>query len=62
MKYPLMLILMVIWTSLCAIQNDDPGLPGDDPDLPVDGGVAALLLAGAAYGLRKINQQKNTKQ
>ncbi|MBB5438709.1 hypothetical protein HDC92_002390 [Pedobacter sp. AK017] len=62
MKYPLVLILILLWTSLWAMQADDPGLPGDDPDLPVDGGVAALLLAGAAYGLRKINQQKNTRR
>ncbi|WP_316811246.1 PID-CTERM protein-sorting domain-containing protein [Pedobacter heparinus] len=61
MKYTLLLVLMLHVTCLWAMGTDDPGLPGDDPDLPIDGGVAALLLAGAAYGLRKINQQKETK-
>lgn len=35
-------------------QHDNPGLPGEDPDVPVDGGMVVLLAAGAAYGLRKI--------
>lgn len=52
---------MFTFTTLSARQTDDPGLPGDDPDLPIDGGIVALLLAGAAYGLRKINQQKDIK-
>lgn len=60
-KYMLLLVLILNVTLLKAMGSDDPGLPGGDPDLPLDGGVAALLLAGAAYGWRKINQQKGIK-
>lgn len=60
-KYMLLLVLILDITLLKAMASDDPGLPGGDPDVPVDGGVAALLLAGAAYGWRKINQQKGTR-
>jgi len=35
-------------------RQGDPGMPGGDPDVPVDGGVGLLLLAGAAYGVKKI--------
>jgi hypothetical protein len=58
MKYILLFILMLSCCMALAMQADDPGLPGDDPDLPVDGGLTVLLIAGAAYGLRKINQQR----
>lgn len=61
MKYTLLLMLMLNVSPLSAMRTEDPGLPAEDPDLPVDGGVAALLLAGAAYGWRKINQQKRIK-
>lgn len=32
----------------------DPGMPGGDPDVPIDGGISLLLLAGSAYGIKKI--------
>lgn len=40
------------------VKGNDPGLPGDDPDVPIDGGVSLLLAAGAVYGLKKIRQLK----
>ncbi|WP_285060035.1 PID-CTERM protein-sorting domain-containing protein [Pedobacter ginsengisoli] len=39
--------------NACARQGD-PGMPGGDPDVPIDGGTSLLLLAGAAYGVKKI--------
>ncbi len=38
--------------------GDDPGLPGNDPDVPLDGGISLLLAAGAVYGIKKIRQLK----
>lgn len=52
------LMLLSIFTM--AMQAEDPGLPGEDPDLPVDGGLSLLLIAGAVYGIRKINQRRNS--
>ena len=56
MRYLLLLTLMLNFTLARGMQADDPGLPGTDPDVPVDGGVAALLVAGVVYGIRKIKQ------
>lgn len=55
MKYLFICILM--FSSLLALSQpiDDPGLPGEDPDVPVDGGLIILLIATALYGLRRIN-------
>lgn len=61
MKYGLLWMLMFSCLFAKGIQIDDPGLPGEDPDLPLDGGVGILLAAGAAYGLRKINQYRQPK-
>lgn len=52
-KYTLLILLLFITIQTKA--HDDPGLPGDDPDVPVDGGTALLLAAGAIYGARKIS-------
>lgn len=58
MKYLLLVLLMPAAMLTMAVQMGDPGLPGEDPDLPVDGGISLLLIAGAVYGLRKINQSR----
>lgn len=59
MKYLLLVLLMPAAMLTMGVQMGDPGLPGEDPDLPVDGGISLLLIAGAVYGLRKINQSRN---
>lgn len=38
-------------------------LPPGGGDVPIDGGVASLLIAGAAYGIYKIKRKdKNTEE
>lgn len=42
------------------IQQGDPGLPGGDPDVPIDNGLLLFLLAAAIYGCYQIKKsQKN---
>lgn len=41
---------------------EDPGLPGGDPDVPVDGGTMALLAAGIAYGVRSLKKREEQKK
>lgn len=46
--------------------GDDPiGNPpvGDDPpvSVPIDGGAIALLIAGSAYGAKKMREKKKNK-
>jgi hypothetical protein len=32
-----------------------------NPNVPIDGGLTALLVAGAGYGIKKINEKRNEK-
>nr|WP_199076075.1 hypothetical protein [Pedobacter sp. ASV19] len=41
---------------------EDPGLPGGDPDVPIDGGTVVLLAAGVAYGVRSIKKRNEQKK
>lgn len=52
------IIMLIILNGTAIAKGDDPGLPADDPDVPLDGGVSLLLAAGAVYGLKKIRQLK----
>nr|WP_162988766.1 hypothetical protein [Pedobacter schmidteae] len=56
MKYILCLLLLLCWVMTTTA--NDPGLPGEDPDVPLDGGISLLLLTGAAYGVREIRRQR----
>jgi hypothetical protein len=40
-----------------------PSNPGNDPGngVPVDGGITALLVGGALYGVKKLKERKNPK-
>jgi len=50
---------IILLTAYAAIaQNDPPVFDDDIEDTPLDGGVAALVIAASAYAYRSINQQK----
>ena len=36
--------------------------PGDDPDVPIDGGLSVLVAAGIGYGLKKYRDDKKSKK
>jgi len=55
-KYGLLTALLLMVFTVKA--TDDPGLPGGDPDLPLDGGSGILLAAAAVYGARKIRAMR----
>ena len=40
-----------------AMAQGDGG--GDDPDVPIDGGLSVLLAAGIGYGARQVLNNKN---
>ena len=57
LKYFFMLLFILFMNDVSAV-----GEFGGDPDVidgPVDGGISFLMLAGAAYGARKMHQYKN---
>ena len=59
LKYFMMLIFILFMNTVSAVGEFGGG--DDDPDAsgPVDGGLTFLLIAGAAYGARKLHQYKN---
>ncbi len=54
MKYFLLVIQFFCTATYALAQVGDPGFPGGDPDVPLDGGVGVLLAAGVYYGIKKI--------
>ncbi|MBS1749102.1 MAG: hypothetical protein JST63_04315 [Bacteroidetes bacterium] len=36
--------------------------PGQDPDVPIDGGVSLLIAAGVAYGAKKAYDKRKKEQ
>lgn len=54
----LMCVVLLSIGSVCFAQ---PGDPGDDPDIPVDGGVAMLVAAGAGYGIKRYRDSRQKK-
>ena len=56
-----LLIMMIL--SLHNAMAQDPGDPSaDDPAAPLDGGITLLLAAGAAYGARRLNMNKEEEK
>lgn len=52
------------WSSGGAVadgveMNQGPGLPGDPEQVPVDGGLSLLVLAGAGYAARKLRDRND---
>ena len=50
-------LILGILFSLNAFAQGDPG-DNPDADVPIDGGVSALVIAGAAYGVKKLKDIK----
>lgn len=58
MKTIRLLFLITLIFNASVSKADDPGLPGGDPDVPIDGGTLILLAAGVYYGVKKIRNKK----
>ena len=50
---------MIISISLfnLSVLTAQPGNPGEDPDIPITGGILYLLLAGIGYGAYHIKKK-----
>jgi len=57
-SYTLLIILILTVTLSASGQGNDPGFPGGDPDVPIDGGLGILMAAGIIYGVKKIRETK----
>lgn len=53
------LVIMMIPTLVMAQLGDiDPGCDMLDPTCPIDGGLSALLVLGAGYGIKKVRDAR----
>ncbi len=59
----LRLRFILLFFALFLVENvsAQPGDPGGDPDVPIDGGIGFLLAAGALYGAKRIYDIKKNK-
>jgi hypothetical protein len=58
------LLTFLVCISLISFGQDVPPPPPSDPSIPVDGGLALILAAGAAFGGKKLYdmRKKNAGQ
>jgi hypothetical protein len=56
-----MLIMACLIIAITTVGQGPGGVDdlGNEPDVPVDGGISLLLAAGAVYGGSKIRRQKS---
>jgi len=49
--------------ALCCLSKSAlaMGDPGDDTDIPVDGGLSILIAAGVGYGIKKLRDERKKK-
>lgn len=52
------LLLLLLVFAIMPVRADDPGLPGGDPDLPIDGGMYVLMFIALIYGWRSIRRMR----
>lgn len=59
MKNKILLALPLI--GLMVIASSPLFAQSCNPNVPIDGGLSALLVAGAGYGIKKINDKRKGK-
>lgn len=56
-------VLLTVFTAILVLGSlavqAQPGDPGDDPDVPVDGGVTLLVAAGVGYGIKRYRDSRS---
>jgi hypothetical protein len=58
MKRIMLIVSLIMVVVPVVAQGLGPGLPGDDPDVPIDGGMYVLMAAGILYGIRSIKKSR----
>ena len=53
-----LIIIFTLFTFPLLAQFNPPPPPNIDPPVPIDGGIAALLIAGGAMGYRKYKKRQ----
>ena len=53
-RFSFLLLAAFLFAANIAVAQ--PGDPGGDPDVPIDGGIGFLVAAGALYGARRLHK------
>jgi len=62
MKKAFLSVLLLMGVVLVGVCDDPPPFnPADPSPIPVDGGISLLLAAGAAYGIKKVRDNRKAK-
>lgn len=61
MKKMIRIFAIALFLQIPLVLSAQPGFEDDVDDVPLDGGISVLLMAGAAYGAKKIYQSKQLK-
>ena len=59
MKTTILSIVLLITFIVTDSALAQPGLPSDPSQAPIDGGIIWMLIAGGAYGLKKLWGDQN---
>ncbi|TNE74500.1 hypothetical protein EP331_01565 [bacterium] len=54
----LIVAVITVMATTTEIWAQPPGMPGAPSQAPIDGGLSVLALAGGAYALKKIRENK----
>lgn len=56
-----LLIIAVLVPLASSAEDEDPIPPSDPVDIPLDGGLSALIAAGIGYGAKKAHDARKKK-
>ncbi len=56
----ILIVIIMLPMLVLAYPTSNPGYT--DPDAPIDGGLSLLIVAGAGYGAKKLNERRANKE
>lgn len=60
-RYGVSIVLILLFIVVPFLIFAQVGDPGDDPDVPIDGGLSILIAAGVGYGVKKIRDERKKR-
>lgn len=59
MEFKKLTLIVTLCLLISFLAFAQPPIPGDDDEVPVDGGISLLVAAGTIWGINKIRKKKN---
>jgi hypothetical protein len=58
----LLFCMLISFPKLVKAGDPDPGCDPLNPGCPIDGGLTALLVIGAGYGIKKVRDSRKSEE